>query len=118
MRTSCPSTFERNCYTDEPIENCIADLLSLPLANENGKLDDKSFGCRVLHAFFVSTNNKHCPHISFLPEYGVNCLLKCQTSKGITNDDLFHPFELGTFAQAAASLGLGQEQWKVRDEMH
>ena len=116
MHGSCPTTFESNCYSAKKINSCVNDLLSLPVADENGKLDGKSYGCRVIHSFFARTNADHCPHVSFLPEYDVNCLLKCQKSKGVTNEDLFHPVELGAFAQLGVTLGLGLEQWKVRDE--
>lgn len=116
MQTSCTSTFKNNCYTTTPskdIESCIAELLSLAPHDDVGRLDGKSFGCRVLHAGLAKSNDKHCPHISFDPEYDYKCHVKCQKSKEINNEDMFHPIELGFLATFAADVGLGQEQWKT-----
>jgi len=113
MQDRCPSTFQNNCYTAKSFNNCIDDLLSLPAVGEGGRIDGKSFGCRVNHAFFASTNDSHCPHTSFIPEYDSSCVVKCQDSYGLSNEDVFYPFELSAFAQFGVAIGLGEEQWKL-----
>jgi len=114
MENNCALTFENNCYGH--VDECIADMLTLPPTSDDGKLDGKSFGCRVLHGYLAARNDGHCPHISFDPEYDPSCFIKCQKSKGISNEDMFHPFELGFLAQHALDVGLGEQQWKVREE--
>ncbi len=113
MRETCPHTFTANGYdTTGGVEVCIEDMLSLP-PDEYGRIDGKSFGCRVVHAYLAKKDNRHCPHISFIPEYDSSCEIKCQKSKEITNEKLFHPVELAFLAQHAEALGLGEKQWIV-----
>lgn len=115
MQNNCASTFANNCYNEGDIGTCMADLLTLP-AHEEGRIDGNSFGCRILHSLLVPVDNNHCAHISFGPEYDLNCALKCQKSKGLTNEDVFHPAEIAFMAQHALSLGLGERQWQIREE--
>jgi len=116
MQNNCASTFANNCYNGgDSIDKCITDMLTLP-AHEEGRIDGKSFGCRILHSLLVPVDNNHCAHVSFDPEYDLNCALKCQKSKEITNEDVFHPTEIAFMAQHALSLGLGERQWQIREE--
>ena len=115
MQNTCPSTFSNNCYREGELDECMADILSLPGTDEDGGVIGKSFGCRVVHAQLARRNEKHCPHISFDPEYDSNCKLKCQKVKDITYEDMFHPAELAFLADHAEELGLGQKQFVVRE---
>jgi hypothetical protein len=52
--------------------------------------DGRSKACRILHSVFAAKNDKHCPHISFIPLEDANNLTKCQTSKLIDPSKLFN----------------------------
>jgi hypothetical protein len=113
MESNCALTFENNCYGD--VDECIADMLSLPPADEDDSLVGNSFGCRVLHSYLAARNDGHCAHISVVPEYDLDCYVKCQKPNEVTNADMFHPIELQFLAQHAIDVGLGQKQWNIRE---
>jgi hypothetical protein len=117
MQSSCSETFENSCYNApgviSGIDKCVDDLMSLPATDNTGpSLNGKSFGCRVLHSSLAASNKKHCPHISFGPEFDSKCFVKCQQAANITNADMFHPMELGFMAVEADSNGLPDAQWE------
>lgn len=115
MQSSCPITFKKNCYNvDSGVGKCVNELLSLPATDYDGPtFTGKSFGCRYLHSLLAATNNNHCAHISFDPEFDPKCFVKCQQALEVTNSDMFHPIELGFVAAEAAIAGLPVEQWKI-----
>jgi len=109
LETTCSDTFyEKNCY--DKVDECVNDVMTLP-RTDGGNIDGKTFGCRTLHADFASVNDKHCPHISFLPEYDVNCFLKCQETANNVLADAFHPIELGFYKSVAVSGGIGEAEF-------
>ncbi len=110
MKSGCSDTFyEKNCYDE--VQQCIDDQMALP-GTEGDRLDGRSLGCRTLHASFAAVNEEHCPHISFVPEYDVDCFLKCQKSANNSLADAFHPTELAFFKQyGISSLGIGEDEF-------
>lgn len=109
MESSCSDTFyTKNGYSE--VDECVSDLMVLP-RSDSGDINGKSLGCRVLHAEFAAENDKHCPHISFLPEYDEKCILKCQESDNNAVEDIFHPFELALFSNFAEASGFGPSQF-------
>lgn len=108
MENNCELTSENNCY--DGVDECIADMLTLPPTDDDGGLVGKSFGCRILHAYLAARNDAHCPCISSDPEYDPKCFVKCPKSDEITNEDMFHPVELAFLAQHAIDVGLGEQQ--------
>eukprot|EP00588_Corethron_pennatum_P014161 CAMPEP_0194267732 /NCGR_PEP_ID=MMETSP0169-20130528/2179_1 /TAXON_ID=218684 /ORGANISM="Corethron pennatum, Strain L29A3" /LENGTH=362 /DNA_ID=CAMNT_0039008685 /DNA_START=121 /DNA_END=1209 /DNA_ORIENTATION=+ len=93
------------------IAKCLADFNSLPIDDSNGALnyiDGNSRKCRILHAYFASTNPDHCPHVSFEADEDVNGFVKCNKSKLAPLTDLFSEKELGSFMFAGIHLGLGE----------
>lgn len=109
LETACSDTFyEKNCYNK--VDECFNDVMTLP-RTDGDNIDGKTMGCRTLHADFASVNDKHCPHISFLPEYDVNCFLKCQETANNVLADVFHPMELGLYKSVAVSAGIGEAEF-------
>ena len=109
LETACSDTFyEKNCYNK--VDECVNDVMTLP-RTDGDNIDGKTMGCRTLHTEFASVNAKHCPHISFLPEYDANCFLKCQETANNVLADAFHPMELGFYKSVAVSAGIGEAQF-------
>ena len=109
---SCSSTFfDYNCFDESEFTACVDEMLEMPGAEENGSVDGKSMSCRTLHAAFAATNSKHCPHMSFAPQYDNECKLKCQESANSSYDDLFLQTELDYFAAFSKAVGLGEDQF-------
>jgi len=93
------------------IAKCLADFNALPVDDSSETLnyiDGNSRGCRIIHAYFASTNPDHCPHISFEADEDVNGLVKCNKSKLAPLTDIFSEMELGLFMFASTLLGLGE----------
>jgi len=109
LETACSDTFyEKNCYNK--VDECVNDVMTLP-RTDGDNIDGKTMGCRTLHTEFASVNDKHCPHISFLPEYDANCFLKCQETANNALADAFHPMELGFYKSVAVSAGIGEAEF-------
>jgi hypothetical protein len=73
--------------------DCASMIQSLPVSagsTSHFRIDGNFQGCRALHAAFSITNpTTHCPHISFAPQPDSHGKTTCQTSLGVTPDDLF-----------------------------
>lgn len=91
LRDSCGDVYQQN-ELDE--ESCKARYEALPGVDDYGYLDDKAKGCRILHAAFAIENDKHCPHMSFIPIPDYHDELWCQVSGGIRAEDLWSDDEL------------------------
>mmetsp|Transcript_42413 Transcript_42413/g.70527 ORF Transcript_42413/g.70527 Transcript_42413/m.70527 type:complete len:339 (+) Transcript_42413:63-1079(+) len=80
MQNNCSATWEKQEI--QSIEGCKARIDALPVTEGPlAMVDGKSRGCRVLHSAFASTNDFHCPHISYEPEEDDGGQVKCQVSK-------------------------------------
>lgn len=110
LETACSDTFyKKNCYNK--VDECVNDVMTLPGTDGDNMIDGKTAGCRILHAEFASLNDKHCPHLSFIPEYDEKCFLKCQETANNVLADAFHPMELGFFKSVAVSVGIGEAEF-------
>ena len=81
------------------IETCVQMYNDLPDVTYStdgmAYMDGDSQGCRVLHSFMASTNDVHCPHISFEREVDINGKYKCSESAFNLPSDYFSSEELG-----------------------
>ncbi|KAL3943622.1 MAG: hypothetical protein SGBAC_002290 [Bacillariaceae sp.] len=88
----CPNT---NMDIRHP--ECMSRLEALPtftLTNGTTTFDGNDFGCRALHATFAEENKDYCAQLSFEPKADPRQEMKCQTSKGWTNEDFFDQDDL------------------------
>jgi hypothetical protein len=104
MEESCPSVWASNGLTSQ--QNCLDTLDALPIVQDGAYIDGNSQSCRVLHAVFASTNDKHCAHISFVPETDHEGAIKCQESAGILPGDTFTADDFRAFGDWLAAEGL------------
>mmetsp|Transcript_24729 Transcript_24729/g.44419 ORF Transcript_24729/g.44419 Transcript_24729/m.44419 type:complete len:354 (-) Transcript_24729:63-1124(-) len=89
------------------MENCVKQFNDLPSFSTSGEftyVDGNTKGCRVVHSFFASTNDVHCPHISFEAEEDIFGLYKCNESAGRAPPDLFTDAELYFFEHVAPGM--------------
>eukprot|EP00494_Astrolonche_serrata_P028554 UN28821 len=77
-------------------EECTSGLAALP-ETEDGYVDGNTQGCRALHAVFAQNNPDHCAHISLVPAEDPKGRIKCQTSAGITAEDLWTEEDINWF---------------------
>jgi hypothetical protein len=92
---------------EDPPMDCGSVLASLPTLTNEVYADGNSQGCRALHATFAETNpEKHCAHLSFLPQVDKDGKLKCQVSDGIKVTDLFSDEELGAYRHFCKKNGI------------
>jgi len=106
LRDSCQDVYEANGLNDE---TCKKRYNNLPQVDLYGYLDDKAKGCRILHSAFAEINEKHCPHMSFIPIKDYAGDLWCQKSGGVKAEDLFSESELKFFKDYAIDLGYDPE---------
>jgi len=106
METNCQSTFRLNNATSQ---SCKETYDTLPAMNSEGRIDDNSRGCRILHSAFVEKNKDHCPHLSFVPEKDIKGKVKCQESKTTKPSDLFTDFELESINNFAIQKGFSTD---------
>lgn len=102
LRDNCPKVYEENGLNEE---KCKSMYNSLPPTDGYGYLDEYTKGCRILHSAFAEINEKHCPHMSFIPIPDYTGTLWCQTSGGVKAEDLFTPYELGVIKEFAINSG-------------
>jgi hypothetical protein len=72
--------------------DCASKIQTLPVTAgpEEWWIDGNFQGCRALHSAFSILNPiQHCPHISFAPQKDPKGKTNCQTSLGVTPNDLF-----------------------------
>ena len=79
------------------------------MVGDGGYLDGNTKGCRILHSAFAETNDKHCPHLSFVPEEDYLGRVKCQSSGGVQPEDLFSDQELTFFQKYGEEHGLPRD---------
>jgi hypothetical protein len=60
----------------------------------------------MLHSVFASTNDKHCPHISFVPVADSSGSLKCQESAGLLPGDTVTDQDMQAFNDWMVEEGL------------
>lgn len=70
-------------------EQCMENLWELPAMTNGDRLDGDSVGCRAIHAILSEWDSRHCPHISFEPQADYQGKVKCQTTIGLQEEDLF-----------------------------
>jgi hypothetical protein len=109
LKDSCSSTFEDNCYAE--LGTCVDEMFALPAVAIDGAIDGKVISCRTLHGSFAATNEAHCPHMSFDPQYDPECNVKCQESNSLPDTEMFLDDELAYFAAFSQAIGLGEDQW-------
>lgn len=108
--------------TDLDMETCVKMFNELPdLSYPNnanaGFLDGNSKGCRAIHAFLASSNDIHCPHITFEAEEDINGQVKCNESAGILKSNVFTEEEIGKILFAAQTFfGFDESAGIVRSE--
>jgi len=112
----CDDVMKVNCSTIWAVNNldsesCKMRYEALPDTNEEGYLDDKSKGCRILHSAFAEINPKHCPHLSFIPMEDYGGRLWCQESGGVKAEELFSVEELGIIKKVANDQGYGDKMF-------
>jgi hypothetical protein len=102
---------KKSTKSSKKMQNCVKKFNEFP-PNESGAvnwIDGNSKGCRILHSYFASNNDVHCPHVSFEADADINGLVKCNDSEGVLPTDIFSQRELGLFSYAATTLlGLGE----------
>jgi len=101
LMANCPDTVALNGLTSE---SCKQRYDALPNTRD-GYLDEYTTGCRILHSAFAKLNEKHCPHLSFVPEVDYKNQTKCQKSYGTVPEDLFTADELAFLQTSAAKYG-------------
>jgi hypothetical protein len=102
LRGNCQEVYQANGLDNE---SCEAMYNDLPPVDDYGYLDDKAKGCRILHSAFAEINNKHCPHMSFIPIKDYTGTLWCQESGGTKAEDLWTDDELAIIDQFASDNG-------------
>jgi len=102
LKDNCQDVYKKNGLDEK---KCKSMYDSLPPTDAYGYLDEYTKGCRILHSAFAEQNEKHCPHMSFIPIPDYTGTLWCQKSDGVKAEDLFTPFELGKFKDYAIKSG-------------
>jgi hypothetical protein len=95
IETNCPETYALNGKMSREV--CVERLNALPVVTNDSYVDGNSQGCRFLHAAFAASNEKHCAHLSFLPQEDPKGRIKCQTSHNISVTDLFDADDMALF---------------------
>ena len=117
MDTHCPNVTAANGFTS--IEDCVSKLVTLPKATINAHgiatVDGNSVGCRTLHASLVVKDDKHCPHLSYIPMVDRDGKYKCQLQgeNNMTPSAIFSEEDLSLFEHNGISSGLGKDQVKL-----
>ena len=65
-----------------------------------------SKGCRIVHGTMAALNEKHCPHLSFIPIEDQDNKLRCQESHMRSPSDIFTQWELEKIREVVAEHGL------------
>eukprot|EP00984_Skeletonema_dohrnii_P025530 scaffold14713_cov135-Skeletonema_dohrnii-CCMP3373.AAC.1 len=115
VRDDVCSLMEKKCeemymYNNLTQQTCREKWDALPISEEGFRIDGNSKGCRIVHASMAALNEKHCPHISFLPVEDLNGKVKCQTSGMRSPEDVFTQWELDKIRETAAEHGLPQDE--------
>jgi len=102
LKDSCQDVYKENGLDEE---KCKSMYDSLPPTDAYGYLDGYTKGCRILHSAFAKINEKHCPHMSFIPIPDYLGTLWCQKSDGVKAEELFTYAELGAIKDFAIKSG-------------
>jgi len=108
MKANCPTVWAINNLDSE---SCKLRYEALPDTNDEGSLDDKSKGCRIVHSAFAEINEKHCPHLSFIPMEDYGGRLWCQESGRVKAEELFSVEELGIIKKESDNQGYGDKMY-------
>lgn len=106
MENKCGDIYKYNNLTQQ---TCQEKWDALPINEEGALIDGNSKGCRIVHASMAALNEKHCPHISFLPVEDDDGKVKCQESGMRSPMDVFTQWELDKIREAAAEHGLPRD---------
>jgi hypothetical protein len=111
MEESCPNVWAGNSLSSQ--QECLDALDALPILQNGSYFDGDSQSCRMLHAVFASTNDVHCPHISFVPEADSDGAIKCQESQGILPSDTFTEDDFQAFSAWMVEEGIPEVGYVV-----
>uniref|UniRef100_A0A7S2H064 Uncharacterized protein n=1 Tax=Haptolina brevifila TaxID=156173 RepID=A0A7S2H064_9EUKA len=69
FKQKCSAQWAQNHWNEStPIDVCTTELARLPMVEGNlAYFNQKTRGCRILHADFAAKDSFHCPHLSFVP---------------------------------------------------
>jgi len=108
LEENCPSSWEKDGFVDR--EDCIATMGTLPVTGQNDRgevvLDSNSTACRLVHATLARENDKHCPHISYVPEPDADGYVVCSESDNLSAADLFDDEDRAIFQLVAIENGM------------
>jgi len=108
LEENCPSSWKKDGFVDRA--DCIATMGTLPVTEKNDRgefvIDSNSTACRVVHATLARENDKHCPHISFIPETDADGYVVCSESNNFSATDRFDDQDLAIFQLAATENGM------------
>jgi len=100
LRDFCPEVYEANGLDEE---TCLSKWDELP--DNSDSLQGNTKGCRLYHASFAKENDKHCPHLSFMPMEDYHGNIKCQNPTDDPKENMFTAYDFSLANQYAIESG-------------